>query len=728
MNRALDTRSYSPSFLEKMEERSFRLFHRNPPATLLGSSAFWLFVITVVLFAFAWIPGDVGDIFASLATLTLLATIFSTVPLLLRWLRWRMLWKLRNRLWVTYLLIGLAPVVLFGTLAAIAAYVLSGQFANFAATAEISTQLTDLSARNQEFAIQIAHLVSDHSENLSKMQLTNIHFSAGDIPQTGALFQRGAILDGQPLTLSWLPDSMKMKESQPPAWVKAPFRDLVVDNGQISFRVVDSVAVGSHTVVTMTSLPLNAAFLGGLASDLGRITLQPMSRLNIDDVSSRLAANSRQAANLENHADSFLLKQSEAELDASKLTVKTISGGVLSKRVNLLDIPIEFPMLLDTTSWSSGKRFAMVALVTSRPSLLYQRLFRQSIVMGTALRIALLVAALVFGVLQLLALWMASRLSRTVTQSISELHQATRAVDAGRLDYRIQITRNDQLADLGRSFNSMSASLEKLLAEQHEKERMQNELAIAQEVQENLFPSTSIVLPKLELYGFCRPARAVSGDYYDFLLFGEEGIGLALGDISGKGISAALLMATLHSAVRAYRFCSEDLLENQNGNSDTQTDIFQSPGKILSLLNRHLYLSTQPEKYATLFLAHYDAQDRRLRYSNGGHLPPLVLRANGTVTRLDRGGTVVGLLEGVSYEEGRVNLEPGDLLVGYTDGVTEPENEFGEFGEARMMEVIREHRHLPLPEICNRLLLALDEWIGTAEQPDDITLVLARQQ
>ncbi|HUZ03993.1 MAG TPA: SpoIIE family protein phosphatase [Acidobacteriaceae bacterium] len=728
MNRALDTRNFAPSFLEKVEAGCFRLLHRNPPATRLGSSAFWLFVITVVFFALAWIPGDVGDIFASLATLTLLASLFSTVPLFLRWLRWRMLWKLRNRLWVTYLLIGLAPVVLFGTLAAIASYVLSGQFANFAATAEINTQLTDLSARNQEFAFQIAHLVADHSGNPSKLQLSNIHFSAGDIPQTGALFQRAAFLDGQQLSLPWLPESMRMDESQLPPWVKAPFRDLVVDNGQISFRVVDSVTVGSHAIVTMRSMPLNAAFLGRLASGLGRITLLPMSRLNVGDVSNRLVANSNQAANLENHTDSFLWKQSEAELKADTETVQTISGGVLVKRDNLLDIPIEIPTLLNTTSWRTGKRFAMVALVTSRPSLLYQRLFSESIVMGTALRIALLLAALVFGVLQLLALWMASRLSSTVTQSISELHRATSAVDEGKLDYRIQITRNDQLADLGRSFNSMSASLEKLLAEQHEKERMQNELAIAQEVQENLFPSTSIVLPKLELYGFCRPARAVSGDYYDFLRIGEASLGIALGDISGKGISAALLMATLHSAVRAYRFCSEDLLASQSGTLDVSDDIFQSPGKILSLLNRHLYLSTQPEKYATLFLAHYDAQDRRLRYSNGGHLPPLVLRANGTVTRLDRGGTVVGLLEGVSYEEGRVHLEPGDLLVGYTDGVTEPENEFGEFGETRMMEVIRAHRHLPLQEICNRLLLALDEWIGTAEQPDDITLVLARQQ
>jgi sigma-B regulation protein RsbU (phosphoserine phosphatase) len=266
-------------------------------------------------------------------------------------------------------------------------------------------------------------------------------------------------------------------------------------------------------------------------------------------------------------------------------------------------------------------------------------------------------------------------------------------------------------------------------------------------VQANLFPRQITSLPTLELHGVCRPARSVSGDYYDFLVFHETGsnghprretgVGIAIGDISGKGISAALLMATLHSAVRAYRFASEELVfsesavdgllasrDERGGDCD---ELFQKPGRILSLLNRHLYRSTQPEKYATLFLAHYDAATAMLTYSNAGQLPPLVLGRDGVVRRLDRGGTVVGLMDGMRYEEDRFQMRSGDIVVAYSDGVTEPENDFGEFGEERLMEVVRRYRDQPLHVISNQVMHALDAWIGADEQPDDITLVLARQ-
>jgi sigma-B regulation protein RsbU (phosphoserine phosphatase) len=211
-----------------------------------------------------------------------------------------------------------------------------------------------------------------------------------------------------------------------------------------------------------------------------------------------------------------------------------------------------------------------------------------------------------------------------------------------------------------------------------------------------------------------------------------------MGDISGKGISAALLMASLHSAVRAYRFAGEELedarMPSGSRRYGTQllesgrSTLFETPGKMLELLNRHLYRSTQPEKYATLFLAYYDSESSRLTYSNGGQIPPLVLCADGTIQRLDCGGTVVGLIDDVRYEEASVRLQPGDLLVAYSDGVTEPENEFGEFGEERLVDVVRRSRRLPLATISDQVLQALRAWIGEQEQPDDITLVLARQR
>jgi sigma-B regulation protein RsbU (phosphoserine phosphatase) len=369
-------------------------------------------------------------------------------------------------------------------------------------------------------------------------------------------------------------------------------------------------------------------------------------------------------------------------------------------------------------------------------------------VVTDVLRVSLILLCLVFAIIELLALWMAIRLSRTITASVADLYRATQHIDSGDLNYRIGVTRNDQLAELSRSFNTMTGSLQRLLQEQKEKERLQNEISIAQEVQANLFPLRAQGLETLELHGICRPARSVSGDYYDFLVFHEgahdgissrkeTGVGIAIGDISGKGISAALLMATLHSAVRAYRFASEELIYSDSALAGLSAsreeygrdcdELFQSPGRILSLLNRHLYRSTQPEKYATLFLAHYNAASSKLTYSNAGQLPPLVLGQDGSVRRLDQGGTVVGLMDGMHYDEDSFHMQTGDILVAYSDGVTEPENDFGEFGEERMMEVVSRYRDQPLHVISTQVMLALDAWIGAEEQPDDITLVLARQ-
>jgi phosphoserine phosphatase RsbU/P len=292
------------------------------------------------------------------------------------------------------------------------------------------------------------------------------------------------------------------------------------------------------------------------------------------------------------------------------------------------------------------------------------------------------------------------------------------------------------LAQLSISFNSMTASIEKLIQEQKEKQRMENELAIAQEVQSQLFPPPISEIESLQVHGFCRPARTVSGDYYDFLTASSHKMILAVGDISGKGISAALLMATIHSAVRAYSVESlpqirEPIAVGAAAGSGGMMAAYPegidiSPSILLGLLNHQLYESTPPEKYATLFLGIYDGSLRRMTYSNGGHLPPIVISEAGAIAKLEAGGTVVGLFDNMCYDEGSTDMRPGDILVAYSDGVTEPENDFGEFGEQRLIDLVRRNRHQPLTQISQIVTHAVDDWIGDKEQPDDVTLVLAR--
>src|SRR5438270_5176485 len=287
----------------------------------------------------------------------------------------------------------------------------------------------------------------------------------------------------------------------------------------------------------------------------------------------------------------------------------------------------------------------------------------------------------------------------------------------------------------------MSESLERMNEEQKEKQRMENELAIAQEVQAQLFPRDPKRLESVELHGVCKPARTVSGDYYDFISLGEERVGIAVGDISGKGISAALLMATIHSAVRVFELGAmpargelvaagaaavAGAASMQAPRWTVAAERMESPAEVLALLNRHLYHSTPAEKYATLFLGIYDGETRKFRYSNGGHLPPFVIHDSGEVRKLETGGLVIGLFPEIVLEEEEVRLSPGDIFIAFSDGVTEPENEFGEFGEERLLDLVRSNRHLPLERISDIVIAAVQDWIGENEQPDDVTLVLAR--
>jgi len=404
----------------------------------------------------------------------------------------------------------------------------------------------------------------------------------------------------------------------------------------------------------------------------------------------------------------------------------------------MLDREITFGAPLPVVDWATGeeKKSAAILRVQTRPSVLYKRLFASLLEFAEGVEIILVGVLIFFGIIELLALFIGTRLNRTITGAVAQLYDATKHINRGDFRHRIPVKSQDQLAALANSFNSMTASIENLIEEQKEKQRLQSELAIAQEVQEQLFPHHITQLESLEVYGFCRPARTVSGDYYDFLAMNSEKLILAVGDISGKGISAALLMATIHSAVRAYSlegipFLREPVAVGASTASDmTMLSTVQgaeaSPGILLNLLNHQLYESTPREKYATLFLGIYDGVNRKIHFSNGGHLPPIILSEDGTVRRLEDGGTVVGLFDDQTYEEGSAQMRRGDIFLAYSDGVTEPENDFGEFGEERLIEIVRANRDLPLARISEIVTAAVDDWIGAKEQPDDITLVLAR--
>jgi sigma-B regulation protein RsbU (phosphoserine phosphatase) len=241
---------------------------------------------------------------------------------------------------------------------------------------------------------------------------------------------------------------------------------------------------------------------------------------------------------------------------------------------------------------------------------------------------------------------------------------------------------------------------------------MENELSIAREVQAQLFPQVLPSLPGIKLEAMCRAARVVSGDYYDFIRLGPTRLGIAIGDISGKGISAALLMASLQAALH-----SQVLADGGSA---------QSTAELVARLNRYLFLNTSPERYATFFFAIYDAATRTLRYTNAGHLPPLCI-ASERVTKLEDGGMVIGLFDDCTYDQGTMQIEPGSVLLAYSDGLVEPENVYGEeFSSHRLIELAVHHRHASPHALAETLITAAEEWGGSPEQADDMTVIVAR--
>ncbi len=727
------------------------------PRKGLEAAAFYLTLWFLFFGALRYVPNGWGGLFGVLQVMDAIGLIAVAIPLALRFVRRRLLWSLRSRLILTYLLFGLAPVVLGLTLVAVFTYFAAGQFAIHLMETRLAVAQDRLGGRNEgRFGrfLHVAGILQDsppgqtfRPQNVIRKEdlaaaLPGLQTDDPDTTRPAVIrTQDRLFLDGIPIEAGDVeaPAGTRVPLGLP-AWAGTlpggRFTGVVLDGDELYVVAMNQRRLADNRMMTLvTSLPINGALVDLIAEGLGRAELFAIAtNRNTESTtgSSTPTAPTPQPA------------------PRRRRGPESAAGGVAPPPVNLADVQVRFLSTIPVTDWDTGLIDNIPIRVDSRPSLLYKQLFGGSLagVITSVYRTALVILIIVFALLEALALYLAIRLGRTITTSVADLYAGTQSIDRGDLNHRIAVTGSDQLSDLGRSFNSMTGSLQRLLVEQQEKERLQNELSIAQEVQANLFPHADCDLANLQLHGVCRPARSVSGDYYDFILFHSEanftgkrrtetGVGIALGDISGKGISAALLMATLHSAVRAYRFASEEVLyaaspvagltASREEVGDDAGELFQSPGRILSLLNRHLYRSTQPEKYATLFLAHYDAATSWMTYSNAGQLPPLVLSRDGTIRRLDVGGTVVGLMDGMKYDEDGFQMRSGDIMVAYSDGVTEPENDFGDFGEERLMEVVARYRDEPLHVISAQVMQALDAWIGAEEQPDDITLVLARQ-
>ncbi len=241
--------------------------------------------------------------------------------------------------------------------------------------------------------------------------------------------------------------------------------------------------------------------------------------------------------------------------------------------------------------------------------------------------------------------------------------------------------------------------------------RLQDELALASKIQLELLPKAMPVVPGYDIAGSATPAEAIGGDYFDFIGIDDGRLAICIADISGKGLSAALLMANLQATTRA------------------QALLRLPPGECLEHSNTLLSRSTELHKFATCFYAVLEAEGNEVRYSNAGQDPPLLFTTNGGIKRLEAGGLVLGFLEHVEYQEEVVRLDPGDILVMYSDGITDAEDEQGHpFGEQRLCDVVQAHLAEPADQAVESILHAVHAHAGDHGQPDDMTVVVVRRE
>jgi sigma-B regulation protein RsbU (phosphoserine phosphatase) len=564
------------------------------------------------------------------------------------------IWRLRNRLLAAYLFIAVVPVVLILTLVGIAAWAVIGQMAIYL----VNTELRQRENALLRPAEALAHVpVNDPETAVGRFaMMTRNAFPNFEMLIAGRRELR------YPTGAAIIPP--------PHGWPDTSGLIVKADGGQDRLYAWAHVNASGEDVTVLA--PITVDVLSGLAPGLGDVGFAP------------LIGYARQSS----------IPPKQSFLDFALRGV----------------YPVEVPRWEDP-----GQHRRLILYVRTRPSAVLGAVF-QKVDWAELVLTVFVVVSIVFLLVELVSLVVGIQLSRTITGAVHDIYAGTERIKEGDFGYRIPVKGNDQLAELAVSFNHMTENLGRLILVAKEKERLESELEIAREVQKQLFPKDVPQAKTLELKGVCSPARMVSGDYYDFMPLSDQALAFAIGDVAGKGISAALLMATIQSTMRT------QLSLSTNGAASKL-----STAALVSILNRQLYASTTPEKYATFYFALYQESTHSLTYTNAGHLSPLLV-SGGQVRMLDSTGTVVGAFPMARYEERTVPLEHGDLLVAYTDGIVEPENAYGEmFGEERFTELVLKYQHADSSELIARAMEAVIAWTGSTELQDDMTMVVARR-
>ncbi len=583
--------------------------------------------------------------------------------------RTQLIWRLQNRLIVTYLFMGISPIVLILGLFFVLGWLLTAQFAGY---------LLGSAVDRRETAIETPARLLARSLPEDRIAV------AQQLTATGIGNFEALVVGGQEPFRYPADAKIEMPSGKWDDYTGVAYRDG-------NYYLMSLAHSGESRALIL--VPLDVRAQTNLVPGLGTIRM-PL-------VSSATTAGTTAP-------QGFMFPGSDGRF----ITFSQEVAGVPPPAWNVLDVEVYCVAPLSIADWNipnSGVNLGIFG--GTRLSAVLNVIYSSKVESSElSLNIAFVLTGLL-GCALILSIYIGVSMTRTLTGTFSNLYDGTTLIGKGEFTHRIPVMGRDQLADLGHSFNKMAGQLEQFVTVTREKERLQSEVAIASEVQTRLFPHKPPVLRTVQMLGVCHAARSVSGDYYDYFMAADGELAIGLGDVAGKGISAALLMASIQSIMRTQL-------------SDSGGAI--APASSVARLNRLLYASTSPEKYATFFFGLYNEDTRRLTYTNAGHLPPLLVRGE-NYEFLEVTGSVVGAFPILRYEEESVAIGPGDLLIAYTDGITEPENSYGEdFGADRLAEVVMRNRELKPEEIVEKILEAVRQWDTSEEQADDMTVLIVK--
>jgi phosphoserine phosphatase RsbU/P len=585
---------------------------------------------------------------------------------LARFVLFRLLWRIRTKLLVSYLFIAVVPLVLLVILFGLAGVLFSGLVASHIVSSEVERLAVELRGAAQS-ALNALPSNPAAAPAVLQRELSRAHTVHPDLAWT--LMQ-----GGKPVASSGeAPRSL-------PAWIQPP-------------GLAGLVREGEHE-------ELRAVVMEG---DRVLIVDAPLDVRLFEPLKQRMGIRFLTAGGTVRQEGPGLHVEISDERKAKTPLPDKVDGMV-------------FLATPERRRWEDGEVELDPLSFAFDPGDLARRLSPRKFNMAQLLVVALAAVGGVFLIVYVIALLLGLLLARSITKSVHELSRGTERLRQGDFNHPIPIGSRDQLGDLAESFNVMAAGVRDLLQQQAEKDRLEEELRIARQIQMSLLPQGSVTLPGLRIAALCLPAAEVGGDYYDLLPLSDTRLGVLVADVSGKGTSAALYMAELKGLVLSL------------------SRIYQSPKQLLGEANRILAATMDARSFITMTYAVVDTEARTMTYARAGHNPILQLEARTGRTRvLTPQGLGLGLDRGDRFEavleEAQVPLESGDLFLFFTDGLSEAMNGRAElFGERRLRDVLEQAQNgtLDEAELKDHILEEIRVFVGDQAQHDDMTLVLLR--